>query len=65
LGKEKAGPFWIFNVPGELIGKHNDIFNARSSLLIMALVQAAGAVMSLAIDWKDVFEPEMQGTSPN
>jgi hypothetical protein len=78
-GKEKAGPFWIFNIPDELIsshndifdfpaqltGSHNDIFNERSSLLIMALMQASGAAMSLAEDWKDVFEPETQGTSPN
>jgi hypothetical protein len=30
---------WLFQVPPELVAEHNDIFNPRSSLLFMALMQ--------------------------
>ena len=41
---------WLFQVPPDLVGTHNDIFNPLSSLLFMALTQISGAVMSLATD---------------
>ena len=49
---------WIFQVPPNIIEDHNDIYNFRSSLLIMAMIQLSGAVMSLAQEWKDTFESE-------
>jgi hypothetical protein len=49
---------WLFEVPHELVKEHNDIFNARSSLLFMALIQISGAVVSLAEDIGRNFEPE-------
>ncbi len=51
-------PFWIFRMPPDISGSHNDIFNFRSSLLIMALMQISGAVMSLAKGWEEVFEEQ-------
>ena len=47
---------WIFQLPGELSENHNDIFNFRMRLLVMALVQISGAVMSLAEDVQGNFE---------
>jgi hypothetical protein len=47
---------WLFEVPPELVVQHNDIFNPRSSLLFMALMQISGAVMSLAQDVGRNFE---------
>jgi hypothetical protein len=49
---------WLFQVPPKLVGDHNDIFNAHSGLLFMALMQISGAVMSLAEDIGRNFEPE-------
>jgi hypothetical protein len=49
---------WVFQVPKEVIGDHNDVFNARSNLLFMALTQISGAVMSLASDFGKNFEAE-------
>jgi hypothetical protein len=49
---------WLFEVPPELVAEHNDIFNPRSSLLFMALMQISGAVMSLAGDVVRNFEFE-------
>jgi hypothetical protein len=49
---------WLFQVPPELVEGHNDVFNPRSSLLFMALMQISGAVMSLAADVDRNFELE-------
>jgi hypothetical protein len=49
---------WLFQVPPELVEGHNDIFNPRSSLLFMALMQISGGVMSLAEDVDRNFEAE-------
>ena len=50
--------FWVFSLPWSLSKGHNDIFNYRSSLLVLALMQISGAAVSLAENWTDVFEPE-------
>jgi len=47
---------WIFQVPRELITEHNDIFNFRSNLMILALMQISGAVVSVAEQWRSSFE---------
>ena len=57
LTQEKEGPFWIFQMPREIGDGHNDIFNARTNLLMMALMQVSGALMSLAIDYQQTFDP--------
>jgi hypothetical protein len=49
-------PFWVFQVPPEISADHNDIFNFRASLLILALMQISGAVVSLAQKLDDVFD---------
>jgi hypothetical protein len=49
---------WLFEVPPELVPDHNDIFNGRSRLFFMALMQISGAVMSLAQDVNRNFEVE-------
>jgi hypothetical protein len=49
-------PFWVFQVPPQISADHNDIFNFRSSLLMLALMQISGAVVSLAKTLDDVFE---------
>ncbi|MCB0713766.1 MAG: hypothetical protein KDD67_15675 [Ignavibacteriae bacterium] len=49
---------WVFQVPEEIINDHNDIFNFKSTLLVLALIQISGATMSLAEDWSRNFEPE-------
>jgi hypothetical protein len=51
-------PHWVFQIPESIVKNHNDIFNPQSRLLIMALMQVSGSVMSLAIDWRDTFEAE-------
>ena len=55
---EQAHLAWIFQVPPEIVSNHNDIFNSRSSTLMMALIQISGAVMSLAEDLRQNFETE-------
>ncbi len=50
-------PFWVFQVPGELVEDHGDIFNGRARLLIMALVQLSGATMSVHENYGVMFEP--------
>jgi hypothetical protein len=47
---------WVFQLPPEIVPNHNDIFNSRASSLILALIQASGAVMSLAEDLNQTFE---------
>jgi hypothetical protein len=49
---------WIFQVPPEIIPDHNDIFNTKSTLLMLAMMQISGAVVSLATDIGTNFEPE-------
>jgi hypothetical protein len=53
-----SASFWNFQVPREVMGGHSDVFNTRSNLLVMALAQMSGGVLSVARDWLDVFEPE-------
>ena len=50
---------WLFQVPREVTADHNDIFNSRARLLLMAMIQLSGAVMSLARDWERNFEPQI------
>jgi hypothetical protein len=57
-GKEYVCPFWIFQIPPDISASHSDLFNYRSSLLILALMQICGEVMSLANTWDEVFEKE-------
>ncbi len=47
---------WNFQLPPEIVKDHNDIFNSRSSSLILALMQISGTVGSLAPDWESSFE---------
>jgi hypothetical protein len=58
LQHDRVSSFWNFQVPREVMGGHNDVFNTRSNLFVMALAQASGGVLSLANKWPDVFEPE-------
>lgn len=47
--RKQEGPFWLFQVPPESIDSHNGTHeNARSNLLVMALVQMSGSITSLA-----------------
>jgi len=55
---------WIFQVPRGISKSHNDIFNYRARLLIMALIQISGAVMSLAEDFNQNFEAADRLTPP-
>jgi hypothetical protein len=56
-GQEQSNLVWVFQVPPRISKDHSDIFNPRCSLLMLGLMQISGAVMSLAWDWKDNFEP--------
>jgi pimeloyl-ACP methyl ester carboxylesterase len=47
---------WVFQLPGEIVADHNDIFGYRSNTLLLALMQISGAVLSLAADWRNSFE---------
>jgi hypothetical protein len=49
---------WVFQVPPEISKEHNEIFNYRARLLILALLQVSGSILSLAEKWPDSFEPE-------
>jgi hypothetical protein len=55
--------FWIVRVPSELMDGHNDVFNGRARLLMMALIQISGATMSVHRSFDAMFEPE-QGSCP-
>ena len=55
-GSDSAHLAWVFQVPPTISKDHNDIFNFRARLLIMALIQISGAVMSLAEDFEQNFE---------
>jgi hypothetical protein len=58
-GKDKyVCPFWIFQIPPDISASHSDLFNYRSSLLILALMQICGEVMSLANTWEEVFQKD-------
>ena len=54
---EQSKLAWIFQLPAHISAGHNDIFNTRSSLLLLSLMQIAGATMSLASNWQGNFEP--------
>lgn len=53
-----SNPVWVFQVPESICDGHNDIFNNRTSTTFLALMQISGAVVSLARDWTETFEPE-------
>jgi len=53
---DEPRPVWNFQLPPEIVKDHNDIFNSRSSSLILALMQISGTVGSLARDWESSFE---------
>jgi hypothetical protein len=55
---EYVCPFWIFQIPPDISASHSDLFNYRSSLLILALMQICGEVMSLANTWEEVFQED-------
>jgi hypothetical protein len=57
-------PFWIFRLPPDISGGHNDVFNFRSRLLALAMMQISGAIVSLATKWEGVFESEPQQRRP-
>ena len=48
---------WVFQVPHQVIPDHNGIFNSVAASLTLGLIQLSGAVMSLATDLADTFEP--------
>ncbi len=54
---DKSELAWIFQIPGNLCQDHNDIFNPQMSSLMLALISISGAVMSLANEWTETFEP--------
>ena len=56
LGFDTPHLAWVFQVPRIISEGHNDIFNFRARLLVMALIQVSGAVMSLAEDFEQNFE---------
>jgi hypothetical protein len=58
VGSSGRSSFWNFQVPADVMGGHNDVFNARSNLFVLALAQASGGVLSIARTWQGVFEPE-------
>ena len=39
-------PFWLFQVPGDVIANHGDIFNFKAASLVLALIQASGVLAS-------------------
>ena len=53
-----GGSLWMVRLPGEVSSGHNDIFNSRASLLILAMMQISGAIVSLAGKLEEVFEAE-------
>jgi len=51
-----ANEVWVFQLPGEIVADHNDIFGYEATTLLLALMQVSGSVLSLASDWRDSFE---------
>jgi hypothetical protein len=58
VARDKGRAAWIFQVGRDLIANHNDIFNFRTALLILAMIQISGAAVSLAEDFERNFEEE-------
>ena len=41
-----ASPFWLFQIPGEVVADHSDIFNYRAASFVLALIQASAVLAS-------------------
>jgi hypothetical protein len=54
-----APPFWIVRVPDDIVSGHSDIFNQRSSLMAMGLLQMSGATVGIWEQYSQMFEPEV------
>jgi hypothetical protein len=54
----RPSPLWMVRLPSKVSRGHNDIFNPRASLLILAFMQISGAIVSLGEALEEVFEPE-------
>lgn len=59
VSAEASGrPMWVFQVPRHVSRSHGDIWNNRASLFALAMMQISGAVVSVALNWGDVFEDD-------
>ena len=56
-------PFWIIRVPDDIVSGHSDIFNARSTLMAMALLQMSGATVGIWESYSQMFELDQGGCS--
>ncbi len=43
-----AAPFWLFQIPGEIVQDHSDIFNYKAASFTLALIQMSGVLASSA-----------------
>src|SRR5262249_25582352 len=41
-----ASPFWLFQIPGEIVADHSNIFNYRAASFVLALIQASAVLAS-------------------
>ena len=51
-------PFWIIRLPDDIVSGHSSIFNGRSTLFEMALLQMSGATVGIWENYSQIFEPD-------
>ncbi|MEM1080955.1 MAG: hypothetical protein AAGH65_05170 [Pseudomonadota bacterium] len=51
---DRPNPFWLFQVPGDIIEDHGDVFNFKAASFTLALIQISGVLASAAgSSWTD------------
>jgi len=42
---DKPVPFWLFQIPGDIVKDHSDIFNYKAASFTLALIQISGVLV--------------------
>lgn len=50
-----ASPFWLFQIPGEIVADHSDIFNYQAASFVLALIQVSAVLASAGSGWEKNF----------
>ncbi len=50
INQSASRTFWLFQVPGDVVRDHNDIFNYKAASFTLALIQMSGVLASAAGD---------------
>jgi len=50
IDPDTPAPFWLFQVPGDVVRDHSDVFNYKAASFTLALIQISGVLASAAGD---------------